>query len=339
VTRVDHLYARVEDPKAAFVALTEQLGLPRSYGFSRVPGFEGAAVSLGNVVFLEVLRYAPGRRVRLPANPGLDGLALECALGVTAAADELSRRGIPHSPPISYAGDPAPFAFGNPLQRGDLRDGPGPLWSMVVLGGFLGDQTRARQFRLIPSRGTSRVARALGTLQGRLMSSEQFGDLVMAKTMTAHPTVWLHRFEAADMRKANAAAADELAASGGGSLGLQRVRDVVLGACDAAAETERWQRLLDPHNRDTNGAWQLGDGPALRLVQDQADRIQALVCEVSSLDRAAAFLARERMLSKVTEDAVQISPPSLQGIDIRLVEAAAPATEAPATLNRRRSPR
>jgi hypothetical protein len=125
VARVDHFYARVEDPRTLFLTLHERLGLPRSYGFARVPGFEGGAVSLGNIVFLEALRYAPGRKVPSPANAGLDGLALESALPVADAASELSRRGIPHSPPITYVGDPEAFDFGPVLRRAGLRSGKG----------------------------------------------------------------------------------------------------------------------------------------------------------------------------------------------------------------------
>ncbi len=45
VTRVDHLYARVDDPGALFRTLTERFGLPRSYDFTRLPICEGGAVS------------------------------------------------------------------------------------------------------------------------------------------------------------------------------------------------------------------------------------------------------------------------------------------------------
>src|SRR5438874_99207 len=117
VSRVDHLYARVEDPRALFATLTERLALPRSYGFTRLAIFEGGAVSLGNVVFLEALRYAPARRTPRPLSPGLDGLALEAGLPLSEAATELSRRGIPHSPPITITGEIAAFDFGEALQR------------------------------------------------------------------------------------------------------------------------------------------------------------------------------------------------------------------------------
>jgi hypothetical protein len=322
ISRVDHLYARVEDPRALFLTLTERLGLPRSYGFCRIPGFEGGAVSLGNIVFLEALRYAPGRKVPAPSSPGLDGLALESPLPIGEAASELSRRGVPHAPVIPFAGDPVPFAFGAPLQRAGLRDREGPLWSTVVLGGFLGDRRRARQFRVIPSSGDSRLALLLGRLQGKLLSSRRFADRVMARSITSQPTVWVQQFDAADMATANAAAADELAACDGGPLGLKRVAEVVLGARDLRAERPRWQRLLAPAQPAPDGAWHLGGGPALRLVECEADRIKSLVCEVASLERAAGFLSEEKLLDSTDGNEVRLLTSALQGLDIRLIERA-----------------
>jgi hypothetical protein len=99
VARIDHVYARVDDPLALFETLSKRLGLPRSYGWARVPILEGGAVSIGDLVFIEALRYAPGRRVPPPAQPGLDGLALEAALPLPQAASELSARGLAHTPP------------------------------------------------------------------------------------------------------------------------------------------------------------------------------------------------------------------------------------------------
>src|SRR5256885_11657819 len=262
VNRVDHLYARVERPRSVFATLTEQLGLPRSYGFTRVPGFEGGAVSLGNIVFLEALRYSPDHEPPRPRAPGLDGLALASPLSIDEAATELSRRGISHAPVVPFVGDPPPFAFAMPLQKGGLRETPGPLWSTVVLGGFLGDRRRARQFRFIPTSGTSGLARASGRLQGRLLTSRRFGDAVMARSMTSDPTVWIQQFDAADMSVANAAAAEELAARGGGPLGLRRVKEVVLGARDLEREPTRWQRLPGPTECGPDGARHFPPRPA-----------------------------------------------------------------------------
>ena len=145
----------------------------------------------------------------------------------------------------------------------------------------------------------------------------------MARSMTSDPTVWIQQFDAADMSVANAAAAEELAARGGGPLGLERVREVVLGARNLEREQPRWQRLLDPTECGPDGAWHFNDGPALRLVEDDADRIVCLVCEVTSVERARAFLAQERMLDETEQGTVRVTRAPLQEMDIRLVEATA----------------
>jgi hypothetical protein len=320
VTRVDHVYARVPNPFGLFQTLTEGLGLPRSYGYSRLPLLEGGAVSLGNMVFLEVLRYAPGWKAPEPRTPGLDGLALEAGVPLRRAATELSRRVIPHSPPVTITGDTSAFNFGEALRRAGLRGGTRPLWSMVALGGFLGDEDLGRLLRLLPSRGDSLVALALGSLQGRLMSSRRLGGFVTARTMRPHPAVWLHAFHAADMRAAAAAARDELSACGGGALGIERVREVVLSARDLPAERARWERLLAPARPDADDAWPLGEGPALRLVADEVDRIQALVCEVSSLERAHEALDRTGLVAERREGELRAAPDRLQGVDLRFAE-------------------
>src|SRR5439155_4880380 len=118
----------------------------------------------------------------------------------------------------------------------------------------------------------------------------------------------------------------------------KRVKEVVLGAVHEGAERERWQRLLEPVQLGTDGAWPLADGPALRLVEDEVDQIQALVCEVSSLERASLFLDREGLLADGPAGEVRVAQDALQGVDLRLVETRAGSrnadtftrTEAPA---------
>ncbi len=320
VRRIDHVYARVEDPAAVFAILTERLGLPRSYGFARVPILDGGAVSIGDLVFLEVLRYAPGHRVTPPAKPGLNGLALDAGVDLRAAASELSRRGIAHSPPYTYAGDPTPFAFGMPLERAGLRADRGPLWSMVMIGGVLGERRLARMRPLLPRRGGSVLARLDGAIAGKVMSSKRIGPFAVARSIGSHPTVWLHRFDAADMDRARVAATEELDACAGGPLGIKRVAEVVLSAEDAAGERERWERLLSPTVRELDGAWHFPEGPALRLVEGSADVIEALVCEVESLAAAEPVLKRSGLLGQSDADELRIAPAALQGLDIRLRE-------------------
>jgi hypothetical protein len=322
VTRVDHVYARVERPQALFETLTERLGLPRSYGFTRVPILEGGAVSIGDLVFLEALRYAPRRRVTPPARPGLNGLALEVELPLAEAATELSARGLAHSPPYTFSGYPGPFAFAQPLQRAGLRSASGPLWSMVVVGGLLGEKRLARLRPLLPAHGDSLLARVGGRIAGGLMSNRRFGPFAVARSIGPHPTVWLHEFHVADMHVARRAAAEQLRACSGGKLGLQRVREIRLSATDLRAERERWQRLLDPRPRGDDGAWHFAEGPSLRLVEGDSDRIEALVCDVASLDAATDFLEREGILGAANQSEARLAPEALEGLEIRLAESA-----------------
>ncbi len=69
-----------------------------------------------------------------------------------------------------------------------------------------------------------------------------------------------------------------------------------------------------------DGAWELGDGPAIRVVPDREDQIQALVWEVASLDHARRFLEKEAMLGVATDAQLTIRPSAMHGLEIRLVE-------------------
>ena len=62
------------------------------------------------------------------------------------------------------------------------------------------------------------------------------------------------------------------------------------------------------------------DGPAIRF--EQSPRLsQRLICEVNSLDEAAAFLRTEKMLDSSADGGLRIAPATLGGLDLRLVHA------------------
>ena len=111
----------------------------------------------------------------------------------------------------------------------------------------------------------------------------------------------------------------QLAASGGGTLGVVDVREVVVGVRDLERARRLWQRLLEPVQPSRPNTWQVGDGPAVRLVSAPQDRMQALVIRVASLDRAKAFLRDNRLLGAETEGQVTIDPSKIGGLDLRLV--------------------
>jgi hypothetical protein len=112
----------------------------------------------------------------------------------------------------------------------------------------------------------------------------------------------------------------QLAASGGGPLGIVGVKEVIVGVADLAAARSLWQRLLDPASSSGGNAWPVGDGPAIRLVQAGRNTTQRLVVSVRSLPLARAFLRDNGLLGADSERETSIDPSRIHGLDIRIVE-------------------
>ena len=112
----------------------------------------------------------------------------------------------------------------------------------------------------------------------------------------------------------------ELVKSGGGRLGVVEVKEVIIGAVAVDAARGFWQRLVDPTPPATANTWQIGSGPAVRLVPATENRVQALVIRVASLERAKAFLREKQILGPEAAGQVAIDPSKVGGLDLRLVE-------------------
>lgn len=108
--------------------------------------------------------------------------------------------------------------------------------------------------------------------------------------------------------------------SGGGPLGVVDVKEVIIGAVDVEMARRLWQRLLDPTPSATSNTWQIGTGPAVRLVPASENRVQALLITVASLERAKAFLREKQLLGVDAPGQVTIDPSKIGGLDLRLVE-------------------
>ena len=112
----------------------------------------------------------------------------------------------------------------------------------------------------------------------------------------------------------------QLAESGGGPLGVEAVQAVVIGVTDMKVAQGLWQRLLDPTPLSGPSAWQVSDGPAIRLVQASENAAQELVISVRSLSRAAAFLREKGLLGTQSENDATIDPSRIFGLSVRVVE-------------------
>jgi hypothetical protein len=75
----------------------------------------------------------------------------------------------------------------------------------------------------------------------------------------------------------------------GGALGLVEAREVVVAATDVETATSRWRRLLgDPSECGSSPVWVPSEGPRLRLVAGEQNRILGLTLVAHDPARAAA---------------------------------------------------
>jgi catechol 2,3-dioxygenase-like lactoylglutathione lyase family enzyme len=112
----------------------------------------------------------------------------------------------------------------------------------------------------------------------------------------------------------------QLVESGGGPLGIVEVKEVVIGAAELETARRLWQRLLDPIPSSTSNTWQVGTGPAVRLISAAENRVQTMVIRVASLDRAKTFLREKQMLVADPDGSVRIDPSKVGGLDLRVVD-------------------
>lgn len=112
---------------------------------------------------------------------------------------------------------------------------------------------------------------------------------------------------------------EQLAGRGGGPLGVEAVREVIVGVTDLETSRGLWQRLFDPTPLSGSSTWQVGDGPAIRLVQAGKNAPHGLVISVASLPRAKAFLREKGLLGADSEEEVTIDPSRIHGLNIRVV--------------------
>ena len=220
--------------------LTERFELPVAWPFTRFPSFESGAAGLG--INIEAVRYAPGRFSPVPEDAGLYAIVFEPETLAEARA-ELARRKIPHSPPLTFTGR-YPADANTPVfhKRADQR---GALWTLVFLGGMLGDQSSAERYSRGIERGDSRLAPLAGRLGGWL-GSGRFAARFSAQRISERPFVFLCQYHGFNIPQGHATGLAALAARDGGPLGLVRTHELVVAARDPAAEADRWQQLLDP---------------------------------------------------------------------------------------------
>ena len=307
VKQLDHVIARVDDPRALFSLLTETLGLPAAWPLASYPAFQSGGVALGNL-YLEIMQCGPRRE---PSDKGrLCAVAFESP-EIERVVEELSKRGVPHTPAAPY------------VERGE-NGARTHLWSNVVLGGLLGRDLLLDATILmsrVPGAAKLSDAGAGGWFNRMQLDSLMRRNLVFLveyyyENFGERP-FW-SEFGGHDNKRAQDLA--RLRAKGGGALGLERVKEVVVGVRDFARAREMWAKLYAPASEVSEGVWEIDDGPALRLVASGENSIQSLALEVSSLERAETHLRERGMIGTVTDDEITVAPEKIEGLNLRLVQ-------------------
>jgi len=110
----------------------------------------------------------------------------------------------------------------------------------------------------------------------------------------------------------------ELRARNGGSIGLKNLKEIYIGY-NSKERLDRWSSFLEPAKNQKN-LWYLPEEPNLRFVQDEYERIMAIVFRVESLKKATDYLKRNNILGKQSKKAVEIAKTRTGGLRIILEE-------------------
>ena len=106
----------------------------------------------------------------------------------------------------------------------------------------------------------------------------------------------------------------------GGALGLVAVKEVAIGTTDLDGGHRYWSQLLAPAPEVSAGTWQVGEGPALRLVPHHRDTVLSVTIQVASLIRAKAALQEHGIRGDTADGEASIAQEAVQGLDVRIVE-------------------
>jgi hypothetical protein len=113
---------------------------------------------------------------------------------------------------------------------------------------------------------------------------------------------------------------EQLRSGDGGPLSVHSIKEIVYGASDVKRMQLHWQKLLHPRQESSPGVWQVGAGPALRLIQADKDGIQGLVVNVKSIEKARRFLKEHGLLGAERPGALMVAGSQFEGLNVTLVE-------------------
>ena len=115
---------------------------------------------------------------------------------------------------------------------------------------------------------------------------------------------------------------DEFVARNRGPLGIIGAAEITVGVQDLEEARRKWSALLAPSPQISDDTFVFDSGPRIRLVRAESPGIQGIILSVRSLDEAEKFLKERDLLARDDAGNICISPAAIDGLSVRLVEAA-----------------
>ncbi|MHC4072010.1 MAG: hypothetical protein ACYSWW_13520 [Planctomycetota bacterium] len=111
---------------------------------------------------------------------------------------------------------------------------------------------------------------------------------------------------------------NDLKSRNGGPIGLKNVKELYIGY-NSKEHLDRWINFIKPAKHKKN-LWYLPEEPNLRFVEDESERIRAIVFKVESFKKATDYLKRKDILGDQTKKSVEITKTKTGGLRIILEE-------------------
>lgn len=111
---------------------------------------------------------------------------------------------------------------------------------------------------------------------------------------------------------------NDLESRNGGPIGLKNVKELYIGY-NSKEHLDRWINFIKPAKHKKN-LWYLSEEPNLRFVEDETERIRAIVFKVESLKKTTDYLKRNDILGDQTKKSVEIAKTKTGGLRIILEE-------------------
>jgi hypothetical protein len=303
VRRIDRLIIRVDDDQydELYALFADVLRLPTPWPPTEHTTTRSGGIFAGNVDF--ELLYVPAEPIRDQAQ--LYGIVFE---GWAEDASGLAERGFAYLPTLS-------------MQK-EAGKSPKLLGTNYFLESFWHRNRWEKVLfalkKLVPDAWWMK-SWMQSTSSGSNASAVQW----LFNQVYQEGIVFLVRYNPAwrDIDAERRVSKAQLEIRAGGALGLIRVKEIAVGTTQLTESSLLWRKLLRPAMEETGLCWQVGDGPALRVITAERDALHHMVWEVASLDDAQQALFELDLLGTVRPDQITLDPAKCFGLDIRLVEA------------------